>query len=288
MEEYRGRSAAFRPERPGDSTRSEVSTMKIRVRLGIAAAFGLFVAISSGLQARAQLGTVTLNPLNGEGIYNAPNSSGLQQFRIPPQGTWAQIINVTSKWMVVQNQLGQQFPISSDRVRQFLIRWPHSTDRLTPQSVIEVFGPNIGSNTIIADHMDVYENDAQNLVSPTATDASTFNWGLNPIDVDQLNTYGVQFYMTPEEYSRPARSHVVGRSLGTGFDGVKVEGLGQNWYTIQPSLNGMSVTQITLGSNSYAQRGDLVYIVPENISPRSLDVTQLVLYKKIPFRAYQP
>ena len=63
--------------------------MKIRVRLGIAAAFGLFVAISSGLQARAQLGTVTLNPLNGEGIYNAPNSSGLQQFRIPPQGTWA-------------------------------------------------------------------------------------------------------------------------------------------------------------------------------------------------------
>ena len=263
--------------------------MKIRVRLAIATAFGLFVAAGSGLQALAQLGAVPLNPLNGEGIYNAPNSSGLQQFRIPPQGTWAQIINVSSKWMVVQNQLGQQFPIASDRVRQFLIRWPHSTDRLTPQSVIELFGPNAGSNTIIADHIDVYEGDAQNLVSPTASDASVFNWSLNPIDVNQMNTYGVQFYMTPEEYNRPARSHVVGQSLGVGADGVlRVAGYGQNWYSIQPSLNGMSVTQITLGSNSYAQRGDLVYLIPENMSPRSVDVSQLVLYKKVPFRAFQP
>ena len=262
--------------------------MKIRVRLGIAAGFGLFVAIGSGLRAQDQLGAVPLNPLNGEGVFNAPNSSGLQQFRLPPQGTWAQVINVTSKWMVVQNQAGQQFPIASDRVRQFLIRWPHSTDRLTPQSVVEVFGPNAGSNTIIADHVDVFESDAQNLVSPTASDTSVFNWSINPIDVDQMNTYGVQFYMTPEEYSRPARSHVVGRSLGVGADGLKVEGSGQNWYTIQPSVNGMSVTQVTLGSNSYAQRGDLVYLIPENMGTRSLDVSQLVLYKKIPLRAYQP
>ena len=86
--------------------------------------------------------------------------------------------------------------------------------------------------------------------------------------------------------TNPVRKHIVGHALAN--DPIQVAGFGMNWYTVQPSLAGMSITQVTLGSNSYARRGDLVYVVPENLGPRSVDVAQLVLYKKIPLRQFQP
>jgi hypothetical protein len=264
--------------------------VKIRVRLGIAAAIGLLVAGGSSFQARAQVGIVTPNPYGADGAYNTFNTGGLQQVRLPPQGVWTEVISVTQKWMVVQNQLGQQFPIAADRVRLFLIRWPTSTDQLSPQSMIEVTGPDAGSNVVIADHIDIYEGDAQSLVSPAVNNLYGYNRTLSAYDVDQQNTYGVVYWMSPEEYAIPSRMHIVGHYAGGGVGGesVRVSGYGQNWYTIQPSVNGMSVTQVTLGNNSYARRGDIVYIVPENVGPRSLDVAQLVLYKKMPLRMFQP
>jgi hypothetical protein len=262
--------------------------MKIRVRLGIAAALGLLIAVSSGFRAQAQVGIVTPNPYGADGAYNTFNSGGLQQVRIPPQGFWAEIITVTPKWMVVQNEIGQQFPIASDRVGQFLIRWPYSTNELTPASMIEVTGPEAGSNVIIADHIDVYEAEAQSLVSPAVNNLYGYNRTVSAFDTDQQNSYGVVYWMSPEEYAIPSRMHIVGNSMAVGGDPVRVAGFGQNWYTIQPSVNGMSVTQVTLGNNSYARRGDLVYFVPMNVGPRSVDVSQLVLYKKIPLRNFQP
>jgi hypothetical protein len=262
--------------------------MKIRKKLGIAAALGLLVAGASSFPARAQVGIVTPNPYGADGAYNTFNTGGLQQVRLPPQGVWAEVITATSRWMVVQNQAGQQFPIASDRVRQFLIRWPSSTDQLTPQSVIEVTGPEAGSNVIISDHIDIYEADAQGLVSPAVNNLYGYNRTVSSFDTDQQNTYGVVYWMSPEEYAIPSRMHIVGNSVGGGGGAVRVAGFGQNWYTIQPSVNGMSVTQVTLGNNSYAQRGDVVYVVPQNVTTRSLDVMQLVLYKKMPLRSFQP
>ena len=262
--------------------------MKIRVRLVIASALGLLVAGDSGFPAKAQVGIVTPNPYGGDGAYNTFNTGGLQQVRIPPRGVWTEVISVTPRWMVVQNELGQQFPIASDRVRQFLIRWPSSTDQFTPQSMIEVTGPDAGSNFVIADHLDVYEADAQNLVSPAVNNLYGYNRVLSSFDVDQQNTYGVVYWMSPEEYAIPNRLHIVGRSVGAPGDIVRIAGFGQNWYSIQPSVNGMSVTQVTIGNNSYARRGDIAYIVPENVGARSLDISQLVLYKKMPLRMFQP
>src|SRR4051794_41065831 len=112
--------------------------MMIHARMGIAAAVGLLVALGSRLPARAQFGP-------GDDITtNFLAAAGMNQIRVPPQGTWAEIINVTSRWIVIQNQAGQQFPIASDSIRQFLIRWPTSLDQLTGNSVIEVAGPNGG------------------------------------------------------------------------------------------------------------------------------------------------
>jgi hypothetical protein len=263
--------------------------MKIRVKLGIASTLGLLIAAGFGLQARAQVGLMGSPLPNGaDGVFNTFNPTGMQQAQLPRVGSWAEIITVTPKWMVVQNEFGQQFPIAAERVRQFLVRWPYSTDQLSPQSMIEVLGPNgAGTHTVIADHIDVYEGSAQSLVSPTMSNLVGNNRSLNFIDIDQQNTYGIVYYMSPEEYAIPNRLHVVGNFLGAGDGQLRIEGPGLNWFTVQPSGNGMSVSQVTLGSNAYARRGDLVYLLPEIVRPRGIDVTQLVLYKKIPLRAFQ-
>lgn len=260
--------------------------MRIRVEFGISAAIGLLVVAGMGLQARAQIGINPPNISGADAYWNA-NKGGLQNVRLPQTGTWAEIINVTAKWMVVQNQLGQQFPIASDHVRQFLVRWPSAPSLLTTNSMIEVTGAQGPSNVIIADHVDQYEADAQSLVSPAVNNLYGFNRTLSAFDVDQMNTFGTVYWMTPAEYAVPSRMHVVGHAVANDL-GIQVSGFGNNAYIIQPSANGMSMTQVTLGTNSFARRGDTVYLVPENVGARSLDIAQLVLYKKIPIRQFQP
>ena len=53
-----------------------------------------------------------------------------------------------NKWIVVQNQQGQQFPIAMQGVAQFLIRWPTTPNALTPSSLVEAIGEDVGSNTL--------------------------------------------------------------------------------------------------------------------------------------------
>src|SRR4051794_29716100 len=56
--------------------------------------------------------------------------------QLPPKGVWGEVIMVNNKWIVIQNQTGQQFPVSLQGVAQFMIRWPTSLDALTPRSVV--------------------------------------------------------------------------------------------------------------------------------------------------------
>ncbi len=79
------------------------------------------------------------------------------------------MINVTPKWIVVQDENGRQFPVAADAIKQFLVRWPSGVDQLTKGSLVEATGVNAGSNVVVADHMDVYEEDAQKLVTPDVT-----------------------------------------------------------------------------------------------------------------------
>jgi hypothetical protein len=267
--------------------------MKAYSRLGVAAAIGLFIAFGLGFRVGAQqVPDVVTAPF---GNYNPFISGGPPPVAMPIQGTWAEVISVTSKWMVVQNESRQQFPIASDRVRQFLIRWPLSSSQITPQSMLEVAGQNGGSNVLITDHIDVFENGAQNLVSPTVDNLFGNDQALSYGNFQTLSSYGTAtldpfgmgaFRAASQGNLNPVRQHVVGHAIAN--DPIQVAGFGMNWFTIQPSLTGMSITQVTVGSNSYARRGDMVYIVPENLGPRSIDVAQLVLYKKIQLRQFQP
>ncbi len=92
----------------------------------------------------------------------------------PPQGAWGEVINVTSRWIVIQNHSGQQYPISVDDIGEFLVRWPSSLDSLGPQSVVEAVGRDAGSNMVEVSHVDVFEGADRNLVlRPTTVSCPT-------------------------------------------------------------------------------------------------------------------
>jgi hypothetical protein len=39
---------------------------------------------------------------------------------------------------------------------------------------------------------------------------------------------------------------------------------------------------------NYARKGDYAFLLPRAINPRGLSVAQLILYKSIPFRQFNP
>jgi hypothetical protein len=48
----------------------------------------------------------------------------------------------------------------------------------------------------------------------------------------------------------------------------------------------MTISQITRGSSTYARKGDYAFMLPLQITPRGLIVSQLVLYKRVPFAEF--
>ena len=85
--------------------------------------FGLLLVMLSLLCWKLG-GAATAQIPNGDPAFDAVvgHPRGLPQ--LPPQGAWGEVINVTQRWLVIQNHAGQQFPISIDDIQEFLIRWP--------------------------------------------------------------------------------------------------------------------------------------------------------------------
>ncbi len=132
---------------------------------------------------------------------------GLPQ--LPPQGAWGEIINATTRWIVIQNHSGQQYPISIEDIGEFLVRWPSSVDDLTANSWIEAVGPDLGSNILQTSHIDVFEGSDRTLVAPTynrllpnnsvvTTLDPGFNRLMNAWDYGgQLQLYGWAYPVSP-------------------------------------------------------------------------------------------
>ncbi len=225
------------------------------------------------------------------------------------QGIWAEVVSSTSRWIVVQNEEKQQFPIASDRIHQFLVRWPSSVGDLTPDSMVEATGTQTSSGSMMTDHLDVYEADAQNLVSPTLQNVGGPGQGVTAgysANYSFINFQSLNFGATnwteiptagatnwtelPNIAATSGLIHVVGRPTSrnpvilAGFSPVP----GTASMAVGPADHGMSVTQVTLGTNSYAKKGDLVHLIADSALPRGLDVNQLVLYKKIRLSQFQP
>lgn len=233
--------------------------------------------------------------------YNPGPSAGLGAPlpQLPPKGAWGEVIMANNQWIVVQNQQGQQFPIAMERVQQFLIRWPTTPDALTPRSLVEAMGQDVGSNTLRAEHIDVYEGPAQSLVTPilrslldsnnrpVTTIDPGYNRSINAFDVGEQNSmYGWAFPVAPGSQGIPARLYAVGPVAG--LNPLRLNVPGNNIATVLPAAGNISMTQVTRGSSSFARKGDLAFMMPINVEPKTLVLSQLVLYKKISLSQFVP
>ena len=201
------------------------------------------------------------------------------------------------QWMVVQNQFGQQFPIAMNRVAQFLIRWPTRLDALGPESRVEAIGADQGNNTMVTDHVDVFEGTDRDLVQPTyntllpngrpvTTIDPSFNRFMNAFDIGSQNLlYGWAYPVSPTGGGGLGRLHVVGNVANVN-PVLQVATPGNNWATILPD-GALSVTRVTRGTTAFAQKGDLVFLMPTDMTLKSVVLAQAVLYKRIPITMFR-
>jgi hypothetical protein len=215
-----------------------------------------------------------------------PFQSGLLYPRIPPPGDWLEVVTVTPKWVVLQNQMGQQFPVSLDSVELFVMRWPTSLPEISPNALIEATGVEVNANQIRTDHMDVFDGIERRFVMPTVEQVVGFNRVVTAFDLDMMNTYGIRFPLLPIEEQMPTRLHVVGPLIGV--NPVRVAIPGNNAVAIFPAVNGIYITQVTAGSPQYVRPGDLVYAVASTMTPRTVVLSQLVVYKSMSINQFIP
>jgi hypothetical protein len=215
---------------------------------------------------------------------------------LPPQGAWGEVINVTPRWIVIQNHFRQQFPIAIADIQEFLIRWPYSLAETTGQSWVEAIGQDAGSIVVRVNHVDVFEGSDRSLVRPTynsilpsnmvvTTVDPGFNRFMNPWDYAGQNMlYGWAYPVPTNMSTTPTRLHVVGNVLERDPPGqiIRIGLPGNNFATIVPDNSGqMSVSQVTRGSSAFVRKGDYVFLLPLQTAPRGLVLSQLVLYKQV-------
>ncbi len=217
-----------------------------------------------------------------------PGMSGLGQTWQPDQGDWLEVLTVTDKWLVLQNEQGQQFPVSFDAVDLFVIRWPIALGQLGVNDLVETTGIDLGTQVIAADHVDVYRGNARNLVTPTIQRIMGMNRVVTLFDAERQNVLGLtyQYTLTPQEWFMPWRYHVVANPIN--IDPLTVSVGGNNGMTITGGSSGFGLTEITRGVPSFVRAGDVAYAVPllNRTTPRSMVLSQLVIYKDISVDAF--
>jgi hypothetical protein len=250
-----------------------------RLKPGLVAVLGaLFLTGSPASGQVAAVGQILQPP--------GYSQSGLAFPRIPPRGDWLEVVTVTPKWLVLQNERGQQFPASFEAIELFVMRWPTSLDQISPTALLEVTGIELSATQIRADHMDIFEGPARGLVTPTIEELVGFNRVVTPFDVQSMNIYGQTIPLLPGEEQIPNRLHVVGPLVGT--NPIAIAAGGNNAVAVYPYVGGIFMTQVTPGSASFVRPGDLVYVVVPDATTKSLMLSQLVVYKSMSLRQFTP
>jgi hypothetical protein len=245
--------------------------------------------------ARAQNFPGPLNNLTAGGTLPLPPP--------PPQGAFYEVIFANAKWMVVQNQQGQQFPVAADYISPpLLIRWPASVGDLSPLVRVEAIGPEVVGMTIQTNHIDLFVGSDQSLVNPgyvsvlpinrpvTAIDP-TYQRNMNGFDISAQNTlYSFVFPVNTGDNGIPGQMHVVGDAAS--LNPLRVAVPGNNFVTVLPPMPGvMTISQVTRGSVAFAAKGDFAFLTPVQGNPvtdKSLRLSQVVLYKKMRRDQYVP
>jgi hypothetical protein len=113
-----------------------------------------------------------------------------------------------------------------------------------------------------------------------------FNRFMNAFDVAGQNMlYGWAYPVNPGLGGIPARLHVVGPWLANSPLRLAVPG--NNMAAVIPDDTGqLTMTRVTRGDMKYARKGDYAFLLPMQTLPRGLAVSQLVLYKQMPYEKF--
>jgi hypothetical protein len=242
------------------------------------------------------LAAVPVQAQNFPGPWNNLTAGGILPLPPPPpQGAFFEVIFANSRWVVVQNERGQQFPVAAEFINQFLIRWMADLGDLSPAVLVEAVGPEIAGMTIQTNHLDLFMGSDQALVKPgyvsvlginrpvTAIDP-TYQRYMSGYDIAAQNTLYSWVYPTvPGDNGIPGQMHVVGNALNLGPLRLGVPG--NNFVTVLPPNPGvLTISQVTMGSPSFAGKGDFAFLTPVQgraVTEKSLVLAQVVLYKKM-------
>jgi len=224
----------------------------------------------------------------GQVVVQPPSQfmSGMQTPKFPPSGDWAEVVTVTSKWIVLQNEKGQQFPVSIEAIGEFVMRWPIPAGAITPGAVVETTGIDLGTNQIRTDHVDVFEGAARRLVQPIYQQIIGYGRTPTSFDYQNYNLYGVRIPLLPGEDQMPNRLHIAGPIVGV--DPMRIGTGGNNAVAVLPSAGGLFFSQVTPGTFSFLRPGDLVYVIPSDVTVKTLVLGQMVGYKSVPLSQFVP
>jgi hypothetical protein len=249
------------------------------------ALYGLAVA-AIGLSYPARSGS--------QGVNGDPTQGGLAA--MVPRWGWAEVISVSPKWLVLQTQDGKQFPVSLNRenVGLFVIRWPATPDQLTNQSVVEAAGGRGTNNQILTEHVDVFEGDARALLGtgwPFMMQVVGGNRISNYYDTNDLrntayNGYDYVARAAAAGPNVPDVMHIVAPVVAV--NPLRLTLGGNNVVPIVSSTGTPTLTRITPGSHSYVRPGDLAFFLTSYPAVKGLSLSQLVVYKKMPFDQFAP
>lgn len=244
-------------------------------RRAIGTAFLVCLSLLATQDARAQ----------GLAVPGGLTEAGALNTAFPVGGSWAQVVSVTPNWIVLQTDNGQQFPVSVSAIQLFVVRWPTTPELLAPDAWAEVTGLDINSNQVLASQVDVYEGAARNLVSPISQVIVGYNRVVTQPNLYQFNTFSF-VQPLPGEDLMPRRRHVVGPVVSR--DPLALAVGGNDAVQVVPSAAGVILSQVTPGSTSFVQTGDVVWCSPVASTPRTLALGQLVVYKRIPASQFVP
>jgi len=223
-------------------------------------------------------------PLFSAGSAFAQQGQDFPAFGLEGAG-WAEVLSVTPKWVVLQTADGRQYPVSSEAMGRFIVRWPILPTMVSATALVEVEGASPSVNMILTNNVEVYEGAARNFVQPsflTPTDAgilrqydATYTFGF-----DSMNQFWSLYPSQPAvgmtnvplmTYMVAPVVNIVPLMLGTPSNQM---------LRVAPA-NGQSynLTRIVIGSMDQLRPGDLVYAVPQAATPRSMGLSVMIVYK---------
>jgi hypothetical protein len=199
---------------------------------------------------------------------------------------WAEVLTVTSKWVVIQNADGQQFPIAFDSIDLFIARSPVQISSIPQDSLVEATGLDAGEGAVRTEHVDVYVGGARSMVTPTFLYLNGRGQLLRQIDFTYNpgvygDIFGVEAPIQGNVLAGAVQIHIVGPPISR--IPLRLNTPGNSGIGIFPSTPaGLSATAITPGTSSILKPGDPVYYVATGLGVKSVKLSQLIVYKDSP------